>query len=96
MSSSPGLSVCLSILQCICLWLSNHLCVFISPSNIGSVCLSIYPFVLSLSLSLLPRAMYYVKVMKKVLEKGADYVKTEYDRLGRILGEVLRHRYLVP
>ena len=40
--------------------------------------------------------MYYVKVMKKVLEKGADYVKTEYDRLGRILGEVLRHRYLVP
>jgi protein disulfide-isomerase A6 len=32
------------------------------------------------------QAMYYVKVMKKVLEKGADYVKTEYDRLGRILG----------
>ena len=36
----------------------------------------------------LSRAIYYVKVMKKVLDKGAEYVQTEYDRLGRILGEL--------
>lgn len=30
-------------------------------------------------------AGYYVKVMKKVLEKGAEYIKNESERLGRIL-----------
>ena len=33
-------------------------------------------------------ALYYVKVMKKVLEKGVEYVKTEHERLGRILSEL--------
>ena len=29
----------------------------------------------------------YVKVMKKIVERGAEYVKTETDRLGRMLSE---------
>ena len=29
-------------------------------------------------------------IMKKVLAKGNEYIKTEYARLGRILGENLR------
>ena len=29
----------------------------------------------------------YVKLMKKVQDKGDEYVKTEQERLGRILGE---------
>ena len=43
------------------------------------------------SLACLHSAIYYVKVMKKVLDKGAEYIKTEYDRLGRILGENFTH-----
>ncbi len=31
------------------------------------------------------RAQYYVKVMKKVQDKGDEYVTMERDRLGRIL-----------
>ena len=31
-------------------------------------------------------AGYYVKVMKKIQDKGDEYVKNENDRLGRILG----------
>lgn len=42
-----------------------------------------FPF-LSVCLS---SAGYYVKVMKKVLEKGSEYVKNESERLGRILSE---------
>lgn len=30
-------------------------------------------------------ATYYVKVMKKMVEKGNDYVKSEIERLGRLL-----------
>jgi len=30
-------------------------------------------------------ATYYVKVMKKVVDKGNDFVKTEIERLGRML-----------
>ena len=30
-------------------------------------------------------ALYYVKVMKKVLDKGVEYIQTEHERLGRIL-----------
>ena len=29
----------------------------------------------------------YVKVMKKIVERGAEYVKTETERLGRMLSE---------
>jgi hypothetical protein len=43
---------------------------------------------LSLSLSLSSTASYYVKVMKKVMEKGAEYIKNESERLGRILSEL--------
>ena len=32
--------------------------------------------------------MYYVKVMKKVLERGVEYIQTEHERLGRILSEL--------
>ena len=28
-------------------------------------------------------ASFYVKVMKKILDKGSEYVKKEYERLGR-------------
>lgn len=31
-------------------------------------------------------ASYYVKVMKKVMDKGIEYIQTEYERLERILG----------
>jgi len=31
-------------------------------------------------------AQYYHKIMKKVLDKGADFVQTETERLGRMLG----------
>lgn len=31
-------------------------------------------------------ASFYVKVMKKVLDKGNEYIQKEYERLGRILG----------
>ena len=41
-------------------------------------------------------AEFYVKVMRKVLAKGSDYIKTEYDRLGRILGELLVDNVPVP
>ena len=34
-------------------------------------------------------AMYYVKVMKKVLDKGVEYIQTEHERLGRILSQLL-------
>ena len=30
-------------------------------------------------------ASYYVKVMKKVVDKGNDFIKTEIERLGRML-----------
>lgn len=30
-------------------------------------------------------ATYYVKVMKKMIDKGNDYVKNEIERLGRLL-----------
>ena len=30
-------------------------------------------------------ATYYVKVMKKTIEKGNDFVKNEIERLGRLL-----------
>ena len=32
-------------------------------------------------------ADYYVKVMKKIQDKGDEYIKNENERLGRILGE---------
>ena len=35
---------------------------------------------------LLLRATYYVKVMKKIVEKGGEYVQDEIDRLGRMMG----------
>lgn len=41
----------------------------------------------SLSLSLFS-ALYYVKVMKKVLDKGVEYIQTEHERLGRILSQL--------
>ena len=34
-------------------------------------------------------AGYYVKVMKKIRDKGDDYVKNENERLRRILGEYI-------
>ena len=34
-------------------------------------------------------AEYYVKVMKKVQEKGGEFVKSEKERIGRILSESL-------
>ena len=37
-----------------------------------------------------PSAGYYVKVMKKIQDKGEDYVKNEHERLGRILGKCER------
>ena len=36
-------------------------------------------------------AGYYVKVMKKIQDKGDGYVKNENERLGRILGESMKH-----
>lgn len=33
----------------------------------------------------LDSALYYVKVMKKAIDKGIEYIKTEHERLGRIL-----------
>ena len=32
-------------------------------------------------------AEYYVKVMRKIQDKGEEYVTNEHERLGRILGE---------
>lgn len=32
-------------------------------------------------------AELYVKIMKKIKERGPDYVQTETDRIGRILGK---------
>jgi hypothetical protein len=32
-------------------------------------------------------AGYYVKVMKKIQDKGDEYIKNENERLGRILGK---------
>jgi hypothetical protein len=32
-------------------------------------------------------AGYYVKVMKKIQDKGDEYIKNENDRLGLILGK---------
>ena len=50
-------------------------------------------FSLSLSLSLsLSTAGYYIKVMKKVMEKGVEYIKNESERLGRILSELKQTR----
>ena len=37
-------------------------------------------------------AGYYVKVMKKIQDKGDEYVKNENERLGRILGESMKHK----
>ena len=34
-----------------------------------------------------PSAGYYVKVMKKIQDKGDEYIKNEDERLGRILGK---------
>ena len=33
-------------------------------------------------------AAMYVKIMKKIVEKGTDYVKTETERLGRMLSKL--------
>ena len=38
--------------------------------------------------------MYYVKVMKKVLERGVEYIQTEHERLGRILSELSVDTYV--
>lgn len=46
------------------------------------------PYLLS-SLRPYSTAGYYVKVMKKVMEKGVDYIKNESERLGRILSKPL-------
>ena len=43
---------------------------------------------------LVSSAGYYVKVMKKIQDKGDEYVKNENARLGRILGESSQVRYL--
>ena len=39
----------------------------------------------SCKLLLFSFATYYVKVMKKMMDKGNDYVKNEIERLGRLL-----------
>ena len=43
---------------------------------------------------LIPSAGYYVKVMKKVQDKGDEYIKNEQERLGRILGELVIVKYM--
>lgn len=40
-------------------------------------------------------AEYYVKVMSKVQEKGDEYIKTESDRLGRMMGTVPHVLYYI-
>ena len=37
-------------------------------------------------------AGYYVKVMKKIQDKGDEYIKNENERLGRILGESMKDK----
>ena len=48
---------------------------------------SIYPLWHCTSFCLLFSADYYVKVMKKVQEKGGEFVKSEKERIGRILSK---------
>ena len=57
------------------------------------ICTQFYDCFMSIFFCLIPSAGYYVKVMKKVQDKGDEYIKNEHERLGRILSELVIVKY---